>query len=214
VLIVDNHPLVRDGLASHINRQPDLTVCGEVDDPADALKQIADRRPDVVILGLVFKTGSGLEIVGDIVSRYPRLPTIVFSSQNEHLYAPRALRKGAKGFVGKGEPGKTVIEAIRHVLSGHVYLSQTMRAEFLDAIPKDAAPNPSPLDALSDRELEVFHLLGEGLPSSQIAARLHLSCHTVQTYYDRIKLRLSLTNHSDLCRHAVLWVHAGDDFPR
>jgi len=210
VLIVDDHPVVREGLALRINRQPDLEVCGEAESPAEALRQIAACKPDLAIVDLLLKDGSGLELIRDIHTRHPRLPVLALSIQDERLYARRALQAGAKGYIMKQEATDKVVEAIRHVLSGHVYLSDPMRLRLLDSLAgSDSMSFLSPIEQLSDRELEVFRLLGEGLGTRQIAERLHLSVKTVETYCDRIKVRLNLASRSELVRDAVLWVHDG-----
>ncbi len=208
VLIVDDHPVVREGLALRINRQPDLEVCGEAESPAEALRQIAACKPDLAIVDLLLKDGSGLELIRDIQTRHPLLPVVALSIQDERLYGRRALQAGAKGYIMKQEATDKVVDAIRHVLSGHVYLSDPMRLRLLDSLAgSDSTSFLSPIEQLSNRELEVFRLLGEGLATRQIAARLHLGVKTIETYCDRIKVRLNLASRSELVRDAVLWVH-------
>ncbi len=208
VLIVDDHPVVREGLALRINRQPDLEVCGEAESPAEALGQIAACKPDLAIVDLLLKDGSGLELIRDIQTRHPRLLVLALSIQDERLYARRALQAGAKGYIMKQEATDKVVEAIRYVLSGHVYLSDPMRRRLLDSLAgSDSTSFLSPIEQLSNRELEVFRLLGEGMSTRQIAERLHLSVKTIETYCDRIKVRLNLATRSELVRDAVLWVH-------
>jgi len=210
VLIVDDHPVVREGLALRINRQPDLEVCGEAESPAEALRQIAASGPDLAIVDLLLKDGSGLELIRDIHARHPHLPVLALSILDERVYATRAFQAGAKGYIMKQEATDKVVEAIHHVFSGHVYLSDPMRLRLLDSLAgSDSTSFLSPIEQLSDRELEVFRLLGEGLGTRQIAERLHLSVKTVETYCDRIKVRLNLASRSELVRDAVLWVHDG-----
>ena len=161
-------------------------------------------------MDLLLKDGSGLELIRDVQTRHPRLPVLALSIQDERLYARRALQAGAKGYIMKQEATDKVVEAIRHVLSGHVYLSDPMRLRLLDSLAgSDSTSFLSPIEQLSDRELEVFRLLGEGLGTRQIAERLHLSVKTVETYCDRIKVRLNLASRGELVRDAVLWVHEG-----
>jgi len=206
ILLVDDHPVVRDGLAMRIERQPDLTICGQADGYRSALAQIEACRPDLVVVDLLLRDGSGLQLIRDIRSRHPRLPVLVLSMQDERLYARRALRAGARGYLMKGEATEQVVDAIRQILAGHVYLSPAMRVCLLDSLALDGSSEPeSPVERLSDRELEVFRLLGEGLRTRQIAARLHLSIKTVETYCERIKGALRVSSHPELIREAVLW---------
>jgi DNA-binding NarL/FixJ family response regulator len=205
ILVVDGHPLLREGLARKINGEADLTVCGEASSPAQALRAIAEHQPDVVVTGLLFNHGRGLDLITDIASRYSKLPMIVLSGRDERLYAQRVLRNGAQGYIMKHEATETIINAIREVLAGRIYLSGAMRDRVLGSLAKGEPMEISPLESLTDRELEVYQLLGEGLTCSQIAQRLHLSSHTIQTYYERIKVRLNVATLAEVRRHAVLW---------
>ena len=208
VLIVDDHPVVWEGLALRINRQPDLAVCGEARSPAAALKLIATAKPDIAVIDLMLRDGGGLDLIRDIATRHPGLPTLVFSGYDERLYAPRALRAGARGYVMKQEATEKVVEAIRYVLDGHICVSKRMQSRFLDGLAKGKTPpGDSPLEHFTDRELEVYRLLGAGLQTRNIAAKLHLSISTIETYCERIKLRLSLESRSDLVRHAAIWAN-------
>lgn len=209
ILIVDDHPVVREGLTLQINRQPNLVVCGAAQTRAEALKLIAAEEPDIAVIDLTFGDGGGLDLIRDITTRYPGLPMLVFSGYDERLYAPRALRAGAKGYVMKKEATEKVVEAIRHILDGHIYVSQPMQLHFLDGWAKGnrTLPGDPSLEDFTDREFEVYRLLGDGLRTREIAAKLHLSTSTIETYYDRIKLRLKLERLSDLVRHAAMWVN-------
>jgi DNA-binding NarL/FixJ family response regulator len=209
ILLVDDHPIVRDGLTLRIQRQPDLVVCGEADSCAKALAQVAACRPDLIVADLVLKDGSGLDLIRDLKIRSPQLPVLVLSMQDEKVYALRAIRAGARGYLMKQEAADKVIEALRRILAGHVYLSPQMTAQLVDCQVGGDATVPGTADeSLSDRELEVFSLLGQGLRTRQIAARLHLSVKTIESYYERIKTRLQLDAYPELLREAVLWVHA------
>lgn len=208
VLIVDDHPVVREGLTLRVNRQSDLVVCGEAQNAAETLKLVVQEQPDIVLVDLMLKEGSGLDLIRDIASRHHGLPVLVLSVQDERMYAPRALQAGAKGYIMKNEVTEKVVDAIRHVLDGHVYLSSQMRARFLDGLAKGTTPAADPPQVrFSDRELQVYQLLGAGLGTREIAAQLHLSTNTIETYYERIKLRLGLQTRDELLRHATLWNH-------
>jgi len=208
ILIIDDHPIVREGLLRRINRQPDLAVCGEAGAAAEAMKSIAANRPDLVVVDLTLQDKSGLELIKDIQIRHPKLPVLVLSMHDENLYAERSLRAGARGYVMKQEAPEHVIEAIRQVLAGNVYLSAKMSAKLLGTFvagkPQAAV---SPVDSLSDRELEVFRMIGSGLASRQIAEKLHISIKTVDAYRLRIKAKLNLESTTELTQHAILWVH-------
>src|SRR5436309_2413109 len=181
VFIVDDHPLVRDGLANFINQQADLAVCGEAEDSAGAIAGIESCRPDVALIDISLKNESGLELVKTLQAQFPLVALIVLSMHDEALYAERALRAGARGYVMKRETTKSVLTAIRRVVEGDVYVSErfvNVMARRLGSSRRAAAN--SPVELLSDRELEVFRLLGQGRSTSQIAEDLHLSLKTVQ----------------------------------
>lgn len=209
ILLVDDHPVVRDGLAMRIERQPDLTVCGEANGCREALAQIAACQPDLVVVDLVLRDGSGLQLIRDIRARHPRLAVLALSMQDERIYARRALQAGAQGYLMKQEVTESVVEAIRQILDGHVYVSPSMQRRLLDSLTAGEAPHAGPLaERLTDRELEVFRLLGAGLRTREVAAELHLSIKTVATYCERIKTSLNLSSFPELLREAVLWVHS------
>ena len=209
VLIVDDHPLVREGLSRRINREADMEVCGEVETAHDALSAIASNSPDVAVIDLVLKASSGLELIKDIRIRRPDLATLVLSAQDETIYAERALRAGARGYIMKHEASENVLVALRRVLSGKVYLSDAMASKMLDGFvtAKDRPPL-SPVERLTDRELQVFEFIGQGLTTRQIAERLHLSMKTIDAYRQSIKMGLGLGNAAELAQRAVLWVQA------
>jgi len=210
ILVVDDHPLLRDGLIRLISRDPSLVVCGEAEDPVTALRQIAALKPDVAIVDLSLKDKSGLELVKDIRVRFAKLPVLVLSMHEETLYAQHALRAGAKGYIMKEEAPERVRLAIHTVLDGGIYLSDKMTARTLSQYATKEAPVvDSPLESLTDRELEVFELIGQGLGTRRISERLHLSVKTIESYRARIKDKLGLRDASELVKHAVEWVLHG-----
>lgn len=205
VFIVDDHPMVREGLKSLIN-QADLRVCGEAENANDALKGILDTKPDAVIVDLSLKEGSGLDLIKHIKARAPDAAIIVVSMHDERHYAERTIRAGARGYIMKGELSSKVVGALRDVLDGKLYLSPEMRAMFVERFVGGAPANAaSPVDALSNRELEVFRLLGQGFETRRIAEMLELNIKTVQTFCAKIKEKLQLGNASELLREAVRW---------
>ena len=206
IFLVDDHPLVREGLTNLINRQDDLMVCGEAEDSAEAMAGIARTRPDIALIDISLKNESGLELVKNLESQFPMVSLIVLSMHDETLYAERALRAGARGYVMKRETTKSVLTAIRRVLEGSVYVSErvvnSMARRF--ALPNKELAS-SPVDHLSDRELEIFRLLGQGRTTSQIARDLHLSLKTVQAYCARAKEKFGVNSFGELIRVAIRW---------
>jgi len=205
VFLVDDHPLVCEWLGAMINQQPDLLVCGEADDAPRALRDIATLQPQVAIVDISLKSGSGLELVKDLNRTCPELAVIVLSMHDELLYAERAFRAGARGYVMKRESTRKVVEAIRYVLSGKRYMSERVAAAIADKVVQGQAVGVPPVALLSDRELEVFELLGEAQESRQIAESLHVSVKTVQAFCARIKEKLGLHTERELLREAVRW---------
>jgi DNA-binding NarL/FixJ family response regulator len=204
---VDDHPIVREGLARRIERQGDLTVCGEAESAADALMAVNDLAPDLVVVDLTLKDKSGLELIKDLRVRHPQVPVLVLSMHDETHYAERALRAGAGGYIMKQEAAENVLVAIRRVLDGQVYLSDRMADRLLGAIVgEQAGPSQSPVDRLSDRELEVFEMIGTGLGTREIADRLHVSIKTVEAYRANIKDKLHLQTAMELAHRAFHWV--------
>ena len=206
ILLVDDHPLVREWLANLINQQLDCQVCGEAANESDALELIGTAKPAIAIVDVSLEGGSGIELIKNIKALYPDVMVIVLSMHDEMLYAERALRAGARGYIMKREATKKVLQAIRCVLEGRLYISEKVTAmmaeKFVDGQP---AATDSPVQQLSDRELEVFQLLGRGYSTRQIAEDLHISFKTVQAYYARIKEKLNLTNATELLREAIRW---------
>ena len=206
IFLVDDHPLVREWLTNLIHQQPDLQVCGEAEGAPQALDAIAKLRPDIAIVDISLKNGSGIELIKNIRSVVPEVAVIVLSMHDEGLYAERALRAGARGYIMKRETAKKVIAAIRQVLQGKLYLSEPMRAFIAEKFVGGNPPGTSlPVNQLSDRELEVFQLLGQGYETRQIAVSLNISMKTVQAFCARIKEKLTLTSATELLREAVRW---------
>jgi DNA-binding NarL/FixJ family response regulator len=209
VFIVDDHPLVREGLANLINGQDDLIVCGEAEDSAEAIAAIMQARPDVALIDISLKNESGLELVKTLGSQFPLVALIVLSMHDEALYAERALRAGARGYVMKRETSKSVLASIRRVLEGGVYVSERVVNRMANRLRSSrAAAVSSPVERLSDRELEIFRLLGQGRTPSQIAGDLNLSLKTIQAYCSRAKQKFGFTSLTELLRAAIRWEDA------
>jgi DNA-binding NarL/FixJ family response regulator len=207
VLIVDDHTLVRVGLIELISGEPDLEICGAASGVAEARKLAATTQPDVAIIDLTLKDGNGIELVKEFRERYGKLKLLVLSMHEESLFAERALRAGAVGYVSKDAASRTIIQAIRSVIAGNHYLSQPMTQRLVhQAVGAKSNGVSSPLERLTDREIEVFEMIGQGLTSRQIARRLELSPKTVNTYREHIKQKLELRNVTELTTHAVQWV--------
>lgn len=208
ILIVDDHPAVREALALKIGRQPDLEVCGEAADMTEALRLVADTQPDLAVVDISLKTGSGIDLIKRIKDRNASVQMLVWSMHSESLYAERALRAGALGYINKDQATDKIIEAIWRVLEGKVYLSDEMAEKMLHRAVGGARKEStrSPLDALADRELEVFRLIGQGVKTAEIAERLHLSVKTIETYRDRIRQKLDLSHGTELAHYATQWV--------
>lgn len=207
VFLVDDHPMLRSGLALIISQQKDLALGGEAGDAAEALQRIPATKPDLAVVDLSLEGKGGLELIKDLKALHPELPVIVLSMHDESLYAERVLRAGARGYVMKKSGGEAVLEAIRQVLNGQVYVSQQMSSQILSAF---AGGRPkrehSPIESLSDREFEVFELIGEGCTTKEIAGRLHISPKTVDVHRQNLKQKLKLPNTTSLVQHAVRWV--------
>ena len=206
VFIADDHPVIRDGLTTIINHEQDMNVCGEAEDAHQALKAVTELKPDIVIADMSLKNSDGLEMTKNIKARYPRLPVIIFSVHDEFIYAERALLGGARAYLMKDAVSENVIKAIRAVLKGEIFVSDTISKKFLHTIARDKTGTAkTPIENLSDRELEIFRLIGEGYKASQIAKQLHLSVKTIQTYRTRIKEKLDIANASELLKYSIKW---------
>jgi DNA-binding NarL/FixJ family response regulator len=208
IFLVDDHPLVREWMTNLINQQEDLEVCGEAEDAKSALAGIAGMAPQLAIIDISLNAASGLELLKDLRLQHPSVASIVLSMHEEELYAERAMRAGARGYVRKRETSKNILAAIRRVLEGGIYvsekLSNAMALKFLRG-QEAVGVAASRIEQLSDRELEVFRMLGQGLSTSQIAEQLHISLKTVQAYCVRAKEKLGLATAAELVREAILW---------
>lgn len=205
ILLVDDHPLVREGLTNLILQQPDMEVCGEAAGEPQALELIAGVQPDVAVVDISLENGSGLELIKSVKAMHPAVAMLALSMHDESLYAERALRAGARGYLMKREAAKKVIQGIRAVLAGQLFVSEKVATLMAERFVDSGAPSASPVEQLSDRELEVFQLLGRGLSTRQIAEHLHVGFKTVQAYSARIKEKLQLANATELLRAAMQW---------
>jgi DNA-binding NarL/FixJ family response regulator len=204
VFIVDDHPLLRQGLALLVNRERDLVVCGEAEEAQTAMKEITVKKPDILIADISLNGPDGLDLLKNLRMLYPNLPVLILSMHDESIYAERALRARANGYIMKQEATEKVLVAVRRILSGDIYLSDRMANKLLHQYISGASADlNSRLSALSDRELEVFRLIGEGRSTRQIAEKLHLSVKTVETYQAHIKDKLSLHSGRELVQHAI-----------
>jgi len=205
ILLVDDHPLVREWLANLINQQPDLAVSGEAESVKQALDFLSKAPPDLAIIDLSLNESSGLDLIKAVKASYPHIGMIVLSMHDERHYAERAIRAGARGYVMKRETTKKIISAIHQVLSGKLGVSEEVAALFAERFVDDRPRSGTPVEELSDRELEVFRLLGAGLDTRSVATRLEISIKTVQAYCARIKDKLHLANATELLREAIRW---------
>lgn len=206
IFLVDDHPLVREWLTTLLNQQPDFQVCGETGHAPEALQLIATAKPDIAIVDLTLASGSGLDLIKNLKAVQPRVTVLVLSMHDEMLYAERALRAGAGGYIMKSEATQKVIQAVRTVLNGGIYVSPKITSLLAQKLIGGKKENPAlPVAELSDRELEVFQLLGRGFSTRQIAEHLHVGFKTVQSYSARIKEKLNLANINELMREAIRW---------
>ena len=206
VFIVDDHPIVRQGLALLINREPDLGVCGDAEEAGTALQRIESLKPDIILLDLSLNGPDGIDVLKAVRLRDSRVPVLVLSMLDESLYAQRSLRAGANGYIMKQEATEKVLIAIRRILGGEIYVSDRVSNSMLHQFVGNTAEfKNSPIAELTDRELEVFRLIGEGHGTRQIADDLHLSVKTVESYQARIKEKLSLKNGRELVQRAIQW---------
>ncbi|UCG47217.1 MAG: response regulator transcription factor [Phycisphaerales bacterium] len=211
VLIVDDHPIFRQGLTDLVNQEKDLVVCGHADNAALAMQTAMKLKPDMAIVDISLKETSGFELIKNMKARYPHMPILIVSLHDESLYAERALRAGATGYVTKREATAEVVKAIRKVLEGQVYVSAAVAERmFRRLVTGTAAKGASPQECLSARELEVFRLIGRGYGTRQIAENLNLSAKTIETYRANIKEKLSFENALELVKYAIQWAAAED----
>jgi DNA-binding NarL/FixJ family response regulator len=204
VFLVDDHPVLRQGLGRLIDEQSDLAMCGEAESPVEAMRLLPAAKPDVVIVDLTLKGGDGLELCKQIRDRFTTLPILVVSMHDESLYAERALKAGARGYVMKQEPQETVMTALRTVAGGEVYLSAKMSAKLLRSFSGAKSDSDlAPLERLTDRELEIFRLIGDGQSVRTIAEKLFLSTKTVEAHKEHIKQKLNLKSSNELLQYAI-----------
>jgi len=211
ILLVDDHPVVRDGLTMIINHQQDLNVCGSADDAHNAFKAIAELKPDIIVADISLKNSDGIELTKSIKAKYPKLPVVVLSVHDESVYAERALRAGARAYLMKEVASENIVNAIRTVSKGEIYVSDTISKKFLHKIAGDkTVKTKTSIENLSDREFEIFRLIGEGYKASQIAKKLHLSIKTVETYRGRLKEKLNLDSAGELLQYSIKWTKSED----
>jgi len=210
ILVVEDHPIFRLGLRELINQEPDLLVCGEAENAGSAWQAIDRLQPDLIIADITLDNSDGIELTKEIHRRYRTVPVLILSMHDEFLYAERALHAGARGYIMKQEAMGSVVEAIHQVLEGKVYLSNQVKEHILTHLAAGLnAGARSPIERLTDRELEIFRLIGEGLGTRDIADKLHLSIKTVGTYRERIKSKFNLKGANELVRYAVHWTKTG-----
>ena len=209
ILLVDDHPMVRERLREVIEREPDLMVCGEAEDRHEALDAIETTKPDLVTVDLTLKSSHGLELVKDIHQQHPKLFMLVVSMHDESLHAERAIRAGAHGYITKQEATKKILLAIRRVLGGELYLNEKIAGQIVAKLTNHQTHDSlaQPVDCLADRELRVFELTGQGLNVRQIASTLHVNVKTVETYRARIKQKLGIKDAAELLQFAICWSH-------
>jgi DNA-binding NarL/FixJ family response regulator len=206
VFVVDDHPIVRQGLALLINREHDLHVCGEAEDAQTAIQSVPGAKPDILIVDISLNGPDGLDLLKDVRIRHPQLPVLILSMHDESIYAERALRAGAQGYIMKQEATEKVLIAVRRILSNEIYVSERIANRMLRRyIGNPNSDRPTSIADLTDRELEVFRLIGEGHSTRQIAEQLHISVKTVESYQAHIKEKLSLRSARELVQHAIQW---------
>jgi DNA-binding NarL/FixJ family response regulator len=209
ILIVDDHPILRQGIGQLINAEPDLMVCGEAEDAHQALSAVGVTKCDIAIVDISLKGTSGIELLKNLKVHYPKLQVLILSMHDETIYAQRALRAGASGYIMKQEATEKVLGAIRKILNGEIYLSERLGSRMLSQLVGGRGAIPSsPIDQLSDRELEIFGLIGQGHGTRPIAEKLHLSVKTVESHRAHIKEKMNLKNATELVHHAIQWAQS------
>lgn len=210
ILLVEDHPIFKLGLSELINQEADLEVCGGAESVAEAWKAIDRLRPDLIVADISLKGSDGIDLVKEVSRHHKGLPVLILSMHDEFLYAERALHAGARGYIMKQEAMESVVTAIRQVLAGKIYLNDGVKEHILAGLSEHHHdPDKSPMERLTDRELEVFRLIGRGFSTREIAAKLNLSIKTIGTYRERIKQKLNLKHANELVRHAVHWEKTG-----
>ena len=208
ILIVDDHPMMRDGLRQLIANEADLEVVGEADDVNEALAEAERLNPDIAIVDITLRSGNGLDLIKDLQIRSPETAVLVLSMHDESLYAERVLKAGGRGYIMKQEGGKKIIEGIRQVASGHTYVSPAVSARILDSFSGRARQEKAGVEQLTDREFEVFQLIGQGLSTKEMAEKLRVSVKTIEVHRVNIKEKLNTPTAPDLIRYAVRWLEA------
>ena len=204
ILIVDDHPIVRQGIESLLAQEPDLSICGEAESAGEALDFLRNERPDAAVIDITLKGTDGLELTKSARAEFPDLIVLIMSMHDESIYAERALRSGASGYIMKQEVANSIVAALRSVLNGEIYVSEKVRQTLLGRLSGHKTRlEDSPIDRLSDRELEVFRMIGRGCGTRQIAEQLHLSVKTIETYRAHIKDKMGIQNATELVRRAV-----------
>ncbi len=207
IYIVDDHPLMRKGLVMTIEKEMGFEVCGQAENAEDGLSDIIKLKPDAAVFDISLPGMNGIELIKNVLHQMPQLKILVVSRHDEDLYAERALRAGAKGYLMKLEAGETLVTALRQILNGGIYLSEKIGSKMIMKMASgNASKSDNPLDLLSDRELEVFELTGKGLSTKDIGSKLHISVKTVESHRANIKDKLQLETANELMRHAVRWV--------
>jgi DNA-binding NarL/FixJ family response regulator len=212
ILIVDDHPMMRDGLRQLIANEPDLEVCGEAEDATAALDLAESLKPDIALVDITLRSSNGLELIKDLHIRSPQTAVLVLSMHDESLYAERVLRAGGRGYIMKQEGGKKIIEGVRRVLSGGAFVSENISARILDSI-SGRGQKQSAVASLTDREFEVFQLIGQGLSTAEMAEKLRVSVKTVEVHRVNIKNKLGVPTAPELIRFAVRWLESGESRP-
>jgi DNA-binding NarL/FixJ family response regulator len=209
ILLVDDHPIVREGLSQFINSEPDLTVCAVASDAAEAMSLVAAKNPDLVVTDLSLAGRLGLELVKEMTAKYPSIPVLVLSIHDENVWAERVLRAGAEGYIMKSRATSQIVEAIRRVLGGGIWVSEHVNETLLQKQIRNRKPLAgTPIDQLSDREVEVFHCIGQGMNVREIAAAFGLSSKTIEVHRDHIREKLRLKSAAELIRYAVTYLLA------
>lgn len=210
IIVVEDHPIFRMGIKEMIEHEPDMRVCGEAGTVTAALDLIAAERPDLVIVDLSLKESSGLDLVKEIAARHKQVVSLVLSMHDEALHAERCIMAGAKGYIMKQEASESVVMAIRRIMAGHIHVSPAIMSHILSSLQKQPSlVHESPLKRMTDRELEIFSLIGQGLSPREISSKLNISVKTIGTHRERIKEKLNLKSGGELVRHAVIWQETG-----
>jgi len=209
IYIVDDHPLMRKGMAMTLENSVEFTVCGQSESAEEALSEIPALKPDACVVDISLPGMNGIELVKNLLAQFPEMKILVVSRHDEELYAERAIRAGAKGYVMKLEAGDVLVTAVRQIMNGGIYLSDKIGSQLIMKIASGQTAGDNPLELLSDRELEVFELTGKGETTKEIARRLHLSVKTIDTYRARIKEKMHLKTANELMTRAVQWVQGG-----